>query len=149
MKDKRGFTLIELLAVIAIIALISMIAIPNIVNLSDGIKRDNMLSDAKKLISMAKYQVKTDFELRNFTKTGVCVSEVCTLYFDTLNVNGDIKTDPDDGSYNAEASYVKYYKSNNTITYCIVLVGSKRHIGSNTDCKLESELQSKSNVQLN
>ena len=53
MINKKGFTLIELLAVIAIIALISMIAIPNLVGLSDGVKRDNMLADAKKLISMA------------------------------------------------------------------------------------------------
>ena len=61
MRNKSGFTLIELLAVIAIIALISMIAIPNIVGLSDGVRRDNMLDDAKKLISMAKYQVNKDY----------------------------------------------------------------------------------------
>ena len=61
MRNKNGFTLIELLAVIAIIGLISLIAIPNIVGLSDGVRRDNMLDDAKRLISMAKYKVNVEF----------------------------------------------------------------------------------------
>ena len=149
MKNKKGFTLIELLAVIAIIALISMIAIPNIVGLSDGIRKDNMLADAKKLISMAKYKVQTDFEIRNFTKAGMCVEDSCRLSFNFLNTNGDIKKDPDDKDYNEDASYVRYYKSGNNVNYCVVLVGQERHIGSGSDCKNENELYSRSNVQPN
>ncbi len=138
MKNKKGFTLIELLAVIAIIALISMIAIPNIVNLSEGIRKDNMLDDAKKLISMAKYQVNKDY--------GIRVSASHTFYFNDLNVNGDIKGDPDGGDYDSANSYVKYTNNGTTVTYCVVLKGSKRHIGTNTDCKKEDELYSRRNV---
>ena len=50
MKNRKGFTLIELLAVIVILGLISMIAIPNIIGLSTGIKKDQMLDDAKKIV---------------------------------------------------------------------------------------------------
>ena len=144
--NKKGFTLIEILAVIAIIALISLIAIPNIVSLSDNVRKDNMLDDAKKLISMAKYAVNTDYEIRNFTKSGVCVSNICTLGFTMLDKNDDLKEDPDGGSYEASNSYVKYYKDGSTVTYCVVLVGSKRYIGTTSDCKKENELYSRSNV---
>ena len=144
--NKKGFTLIEILAVIAIIALISLIAIPNIVNLSDNVRKDNMLDDAKKLISMAKYKVNADYELKNFIKSGVCSSNICTLGFNDLNTNGDIKEDPDGGSYDSAHSYVKYYKEGSAVTYCVVLVSSKRYIGTSSDCKKESELYSKSNV---
>ena len=151
MRNKNGFTLIELLAVIAIIGLISLIAIPNIVGLSDGVRRDNMLDDAKRLISMAKYKVNVDYEIRNFLKTGVCTStpKECKLYFNDLDVNGEIKEDPDGGSYVKEESYVKYYKNGDEVSYCVVLKGSKRHIGSNTDCKEESKLYSRNNVSDN
>ena len=135
MNNKNGFTLIELLAVIAVIGLISMIAIPNIVNLSEGIRQDNMLDDAKKLISMAKYQVNANYAVR--------VSASHTFSFNDLNINGDIKTDPDGGEYDQTGSYVKYTNSGTNVEYCVVLKGSRRHIGSSTDCKKESELYSR------
>ncbi len=138
MKDRNGFTLIELLAVITIVALISLIAIPNIVGLTDGIRKDNMLDDAKRLISMAKYQVNKDY--------GIRVSREHTFYFNDLNVNGDIKNDPDGGDYNSTSSYVKYTNDGETAQYCVVLLGSKRHIGSDSECILETRLYSRNNV---
>lgn len=139
MRNKSGFTLIELLAVIAIIALISMIAIPNIVGLSDGIRKDNMLDDAKKLISMAKYQVNKDY--------GIRVSASHDFSFDELNINGDIKGDPDGGEYDKEASYVRYTNNGSEVRYCIVLRGSQRYIGDDSNCVREEELYSRSNVK--
>ena len=138
MRNKKGFTLIELLAVIAIIALISLIAIPNIVGLSDGIRKDNMLDDAKKLISMAKYQVNKSYEIR------VKSSHVFT--FNDLNINNDIKADPDGGNYVTAESYVKYTNSGTKATYCVVLKGSQRHIGDASNCVKEDELHSRSKV---
>ena len=137
MKNKQGFTLIELLAVIAIIALISLIAIPNIVGLSTGIRKDNMLDDAKKLISLAKYQVNKSYAIRT--------SVTHTFTFKELNVNKDLKLDPDGGEYDEEHSYV-IYTNNGTAKYCVVLIGSIRSIGSNTNCVKEENLYSRSNV---
>ena len=138
MKNKKGFTLVELLAVIAIIALISLVAIPNIVGLSTGIRKDNMLDDAKKLISLAKYQVNKSYNIRT--------NPPHTFTLQELNINGDIKQDPDGGDYNQTESKVTYNVQNNTAEYCVVLIGSKRHIGSTTECILESNLYSRSNV---
>ena len=136
MKNKRGFTLIELLAVIAIIALISLIAIPNIVGLSTGIRKDQMLDDAKKLISLAKYQVSKSYSIR--------VNPPHTFTFTELNLKGDIGKDPDGGSYSSE-SYVTYEDVGGVAKYCITLIGSKRSIGVN-GCIYEDNLYSKSNV---
>ena len=142
MKNKNGFTLIELLAVIAIIALISMIAIPNIVGLSDGIKRDNMLDDAKKLISMAKYQVNKNYSIR--------VSASHTWKINELNINGDIKGDPDGGDYDNEHSYVRYTNDGTDVSYCVMLVGSQRTIKNDENgCVPEDRLYSRTNVHDN
>jgi len=141
MKNKNGFTLIELLAVIAIIAIISLIAIPNIVGLSTGIRKDNMLDDAKKLISLAKYQVAKSYDIRNSTTH--------TFTFAELNINKEIGNDPDGGEYVAESSYVKY-TNDGTAKYCVYLIGSMRsvlrEVEGEVTCVPESELYSRSNV---
>ena len=151
--NKKGFTLIELLAVIVIISLISLVAIPNIVGLQDGIKKDQMLDDAKKLISMAKYVVTTDYDVKYFQKTenNICVQGVsCTLPLSLLNTSGDISQDPDSTSNppsNYIAGSVKYTIVNNTVKYCVYLEGIKRRIGTSAnDCILEENLYSRSNV---
>ena len=96
-----------------------------------------MLDDAKKIISMAKYQVNKDY--------GIRVSASHIFLFNDLNTNGDIKGDPDGGEYFAD-SFVKYTNDGTSVEYCVVLNGSKRHIGSNTDCKKEDQLYSRRNV---
>ncbi len=134
--NKKGFTLVELLAVIAIIALISLIAIPNIVGLSDGIKKDQMLDDAKKLISLAKYHVNKDYDIRNSGNYTFSLSE--------LNTNGDIKLDPDGEPY---INGTVKYTNNGTVRYCVYLEAKKRKIGSSSSsCILEENLYSRSNV---
>ena len=138
MKNKKGFTLIELLATLAIIALISAVAIPNIVNLSNGIRKDNMLDDAKKLISLAKYKVNKDYEIRN--------NPPHTFTFNELNVNDDIGKDPDGGDYDQVTSKVVYSIENNVAQYCVVLIGKYRAIGSESECIKEDNLYSRSNV---
>ena len=137
MKNKKGFTLIELLAVIAIIGIISLIAIPNIVGLSIGVRKDNMLDDAKKLISLAKYRINSDVLSRSNPPQTFTMAE--------LNVNGDLGMDPDGGEYNQTNSKVTYSVTNGIAEYCVTLIGSKRTIGSPT-CVPESSLYSRSNV---
>ena len=137
--NRKGFTLIELLAVIAVIALISLIAIPNIVGLQDNIRKDQMLDDAKKLISMAKYKVNTNYDIRNFTKntTGINCNpseKSCEMSFAILNTSGDISQDPDstDGE-NYIRGYVTY-TNNGVAKYCVYLEGSKRKVCKETNC---------------
>ncbi len=118
--NKKGFTLIELLAVIAIIALISLIAIPNIVSLSNNIRKDQMIDDAKKLISNAKYLVSKSYDIRT--------NPPKVFTFEELNANGDIKNDPDGGDYDRGTSKVTYYRENSTEKYCIYLESERRKI---------------------
>ncbi len=135
--NKNGFTLIELLAVITIIALISLVAIPNIIGLSTGVKKDQMLDDAKKLISLAKYQVNRSYAIRS--------NPPHEFIFSELNINDDIDKDPDGGDYRPESKVI-YNMESGKATYCVVLIGSKRAIGSSTNCIPEENLYSRSNV---
>ena len=135
---KNGFTLIELLAVIVIIGMISLIAIPNVVNLVEGTKKDTMIGDAKKLISLAKYQISINYEYRN--------SSGHTFYLADLNGDGDLEKDPDNEVYDDE-SYVRYEKVGNVVKYCVRLVGGRRQIGAGLDgCVYEDSLHSRNNV---
>ena len=140
--NKNGFTLMELLVVIAILGIMSLIAIPNMIGISDDVKKENMIDDAKRLISLAKYQVNVDYDAR---KSGYKV-----YTFRELDIEGSIKTDPDGGEYDKDNSFVKYEKVGTNITYCVYLKGSIRHIGNGpgeTDpCIDEDKLYSKKNV---
>ena len=144
MRNKKGFTLIELLAVIAIIAIISLVAIPNIVGLSTGARKDQMLTDAKTLISLAKYQISKNYDWRN--------SALHEFSFDDLNVNGELKKineegdvlDPDGEKYDRENSKVVYTNTGKA-QYCITLIGGYRAIGI-SECVLEENLYSRTNV---
>ena len=166
--DKNGFTLTELLAVIVIIGIISLIAIPNIVNISDGIKSNNMLNDAKRFISLAKLEVNSDYEKKDFSSEEknsndekICNSTTlsCSFKIMDLNKNGDFKTDffddtrkiiDVDGTGYDNGSYVKYYKSGNELKYCIHLASEKRilSIGGTEDCINEEMLTSREIVHV-
>lgn len=156
MMNKKGFTLIELLAVIAIIAMISLIAIPNIVGLQDNIKKDQMLDDAKKLISMAKYQVNANYDVRYFLRNAngiICdsTSKSCIFSFDALNINNDVKEDPD-STTNPPSNYLSAtvtYTNDGVAKYCVYLEGVRRKVCRSTDCGCvyEENLYSRTNVR--
>ena len=143
---RNGFTLIELLAVIVVIGLIMLIAVPNIVGISTGVRKDQMLTDAKKMISLAKYKVETDYDIRTLSKEDICDGSQCILTINMLNVNGDVGTDPDSGENYFSESKVIYSKNNDVANYCVTLVGRDRTIGV-PNCVNEEDLHSRSNVQ--
>ena len=138
MKKKKGFTLIELLGVLAIIGVISFVAIPNIINITDGSKKDAMIDDAKKFISLAKVAVSNDANIRS--------SYPYFLYLRDIDTKGDIKISPDGDEYDEE-SYVIYNVENNTASYCVYLKAIKRYVGYEGQCIQENVLYSRNNVQ--
>ena len=58
--NKKGFTLIELLATIAILALLMLVAVPNVMSTIDKNKQDTYIEDAKRMITLAEYEVRSD-----------------------------------------------------------------------------------------
>ena len=147
--NNKGFTLVELLAVLAIIAIIGMIAIPNVISVVDNNKKDLMLQDAQKFVSLAKAAIMKDRVFRDdITKT---VTEPPYFLVD-LDTKGTIQIDPDGGAYVRNNSYVKYYKEASTNPrsgYCVYLEGSKRSVknsASGTECVWEEELTNRQKV---
>ena len=136
--NNKGFTLVELLAVISIIAILSIIAVPNVVSVIDNNKKDQMLSDAKKMISQAKYEVTMDKTIRQ--------SGNYKFFLSSLK-NNDIGLDPDGGEYNKSTSYVIYRLEANTPVYCVHLESSKRVIGQNNTCIGEINVESRTIVK--
>ncbi len=138
--NKKGFTLVELLAVMAIIAVIGMIAIPNVISLMDNNKKDQMINDAQRLISLHKNYVLANREFRNGSETKLKAK------MSALDPNGSISPDPDGGDYNTESSYVEYNKNSG---YCVYLVGSKRTIKTETNTCVREENLTRSSVKDN
>ena len=141
MINKKGFTLMELLAVILILGILSFIAVPNVISIVENNKKDMMLSDARKLISQAKYQVNIDKTIRD--------SKNKKFTFNELNTKNDIKSDPNGGAYDNSSSYVHYQVNASGVTsYCVYLVGSQYKLSTSTDgCVAENDLFNRSNVR--
>ncbi len=121
--NKKGFTLIELLAVITLIAIIAVIAIPNVVKMVDGSKREMFVSDAKEMITKAKYMYKLDKYASLFTTDGTCKS--ITLQ----NLGLDLKKDPDGNTYYVSLCKVKICLENSTYVYYVTTVSSSSNSG--------------------
>ena len=136
--NKKGFTLVELLAVLAIIALIGMIAVPNVISLMDNNKKDQMINDAQRLISLAKVVVpdNRDFRISN--------QQTLKLYMKALDPNKSISPDPDGYDYNRDASFVEYNKNG---SYCVYLRGEKRVVQTDAGGCVKEENLSRSSVK--
>ena len=125
MKDKKkkkinnkGFTLVELLATISILAIIMLIAIPNVVGVVQKSRNKTYVEDAKKMISLAKYKVKSDVEIKDALGDGsVCIS------LNYLDSGKEIKDAPNGGEYDTENSYVFVEKNyDNSYYYSVQLL---------------------------
>lgn len=113
---RNGFTMVELLATIVILSVIMMIAVPSVIGILNKNKKDTMLNDAKKFLSLAEAQAKKD----NYT---------CSCY--TLNqdknyacntncniVTQDIDKSPWDNNYSSTSKVeVVRVENNNNVSY--------------------------------
>lgn len=142
MKKRNGFTLIELLAVIVILGIIMMIAIPNVISTVEKQEKNSYISDANKLITMAKYALRTNTDIPYPDP-----DQVVILYFSYID-NGDIETDPEGRTYDFEQSYVALkHTDDNYIEYWVQLVGVDAR--GNRGVPLTSEVELGKDMALN
>ena len=135
--NKKGFTLVELLATMVILALIASVAIPNVVKIMSNNKKGKVINDGMTLIAQAKKKISSDYDLRE------SINEVGVNYsLDVLDNYNDIINDPDGVTYNRANSYVKIYKVDNTVTYCVYLESDNWILKNASSCVLENELLS-------
>lgn len=122
--NNKGFTLVELLATISLLAVLTMIAVPNIIGIVNRNKNKTYVEDAKKLVSLAEYKIRTNPEKKpssNGSSQCLKMSDLGKSDFDTTAPNG--------GKYDENLSYVKVQMISNgdswSLKYFVVLVEKK------------------------
>lgn len=115
--NKKGFTLVELLGVIVILSIVMLIAIPNISSTLERSKRDQYITDAKKMISLAEYELRKG-EIAKPSATNLLKIELSYL------ATTDLEKDPDGKEYDIHNSYVIVSRKDGVLTYHVNLVSN-------------------------
>ena len=123
--NKQGFTLVELLGVIVILSIIMLIAIPNITSTLERSKRDQYLTDANKMVSLAEY------ELRKGDLEKPSEGKYIKITLDYLSTT-DVEKDPDGITYSLTESYIIVARKNGYLKYYINLVADHGSGSTNT-----------------
>lgn len=113
--NKHGFTLIELLGAVIILSIIMLIAIPNVTSVLEKSKRTTYLSDAKRLISQAEYEISSS----RIEKPGP--TEIIRIRLSYMGTS-DVSKDPDGNLYDKNNSYVIVVRKNGYLEYYVNLV---------------------------
>lgn len=114
--NKHGFTLIELLATILILALLMLVAVPNVMSTIDKNKRDTYVEDAKRMITLAEYKVRSDANIELPT-SGKCI----VIPLGSLDLS-DFNEGPEGGDYDLVKSYVVIARSGASYLYYAAIV---------------------------
>lgn len=121
MKNNKGFTLVELLATISLLAVLMLIAVPNIIGVVNRNKNNTYVEDAKKLVALAEYKIRSD----SSNKPEAGASKCFTMNF--LGTGDFDTTAPNGGVYDDKKSYIVASKDVATgkINYKVALVELK------------------------
>ncbi len=117
--NNKGFTLVELLATMAILAVLMLLAIPNVIGIVQSNKNKTYVEDAKKLVTLAEYKIRSDPSKKPSSGGSKC------LKMSELDLSKEIDEPPNGGQYDRELSYVKVINSSGTISYRVQLVENK------------------------
>lgn len=133
----NGFTLIELLATILILALLMLVAVPNVMSTIDKNKQDTYIEDAKRMVTLAEYEVRsnTDIEL---PLSGSCI----VIKLNALDTSS-LEEAPEGGVYDYNNSFVVVARSGSSYLYYVILIenydSGKRGVKLTSRDKLSKE----------
>ncbi len=118
--NKKGFTLVELLAVVTILAILLLIVAPNVIGLFERNKKEKFVSDAKSLITLAKYKSGLEKYTSIFTiaENGCRIATATGLDFNEIY-------DPDGNQYNFDECQVMICVINNKETFYVKMYSTK------------------------
>ena len=118
-----------------------LIAIPNVVGVVQKSRNKTYVEDAKKMISLAKYKVKSDVKIKDALGYGsVCIS------LNYLDSGKEIKDAPNGGEYDTEKSYVLVEKNyDNSYYYSVQLLENDKDSNMQGLKKISSEVLSNDN----
>ena len=114
--NRKGFTLIELLATIAILALLMLVAVPNVMSTIDKNKQDTYIEDAKRMITLAEYKVRSDTNIELPT-SGNCI----VVPLGSLDLT-DFTEGPEGGNDDLVNSYVVVGRTGSSYEYSVTIV---------------------------
>ena len=114
--NRKGFTLIELLATILILALLMLVAVPNVLSTIDKNKQDTYIEDAKRMITLAEYEIRSNTAIELPT-SGNCI----VILLGSLDLS-DFNEGPEGGNYDLQKSYVVIARSGSTYEYMATIV---------------------------
>ncbi len=114
--SRKGFTLIELLVTIFILSLIMLVAVPNVMNIVDKNKKETYVNDAKKMITLAEYKLKSDSSIA-LPNEGSCI----IVLMKALDLS-DFSKGVEGGEYDTNNSYVVIARDNNKYIYMATII---------------------------
>ena len=114
--NRKGFTLIELLATILILALLMLVAVPNVMSTIDKNKQDTYVEDAKRMITLAEYEIRSNTNIELPTN-GNCI----VILLGSLD-SSDFNEGPEGGNYDLQKSYVVIARSGSSYEYMATIV---------------------------
>ncbi len=135
--NNKGFTLIELLATISLLAVLMIIAVPNVIGVVQRNKNKTYIEDAKKLVSLAEYKIRSNSSNKPTGSSSYCFT------MDSLGAGNFDSTAPNGGKYRTDKSYVRVYKSGTSeMQYMVVLVEEKENNGGFVGVGVTKEINS-------
>ncbi len=103
--------MIELLATILILALLMLVAVPNVMSTIDKNKQDTYIEDAKRMLTLAEYEIRSNTSIELPTNGNCIVIKLNAL--DTSSLDEA----PEGGTYDFNNSYVAIARSGSSYLY--------------------------------
>ena len=129
--NNKGFTLIELLATIALLAILMMMAVPNIIGVVNKNRNKTYVEDAKKLVSLAEYKIRSNSDYKPTSSSGAYCFKM--KFLDSSSDN--FSSPPGGGCYDNQMSYVMVTWSNSKLNYKVQLVERKTYNKTTDTCE--------------